>query len=181
MSTKRKILPVTLATIFGLSIMLSALPVYAQTSTPTPTKVVFFDGLVKFIADKFKLDPDQVKSAVSEYQAQHQTEMQKKHETQEKARLDQLVKDGKITQEQENAIKSLRDKYKMGKNKDLTPNERKAQFDAMQKEIQSFAKEHNIDTTYLMPEFKMKMRMGMKRGMMDGSTPTSTVTPTPTQ
>ena len=182
MSTRRKILPVTLATVFGLSIMLSNLPVYAQTSTPTPTKVAFFDGLVKYIADKFHLDQSQVKSAVSEYQAQHQTEMQKKHDTQEKARLDKLVKDGKITQDQENAIisevKALREKYHVGGEKDMTPQERKTQFDAMQKEAKSFAQEHKIDIKYLMPEFGMKMRMGMKRGMMDGHNRPITVTPT---
>lgn len=183
MPTRRKILPVTLATVFGLSVMLSALPVYAQTPTQTPTKVAFFDGLVKFIADKFNLDQEQVKSAINEYQASHQAEMQKKREIEMKSRLDQLVKDGKITQEQETAIiaemKVLQDKYKVGTKDSMSPQDHKAQFDAMREEIQAWSKEHNIDAKYLMPGFSGKVKMGMRHGMGNNHLPTITVTPTP--
>jgi hypothetical protein len=180
-------LPITAATVASLSFLLSTLPAYAQTATPTPTpaKTNFFDGLVKFIADEFHLDQNQVKTAVNTYKSQQQAQHQQNLGDREKTRLDQLVKDGKITQDQENAIldeeKTLQSKYNPQAMKGLSAADRKAKFDAMNTDIQTWAKDHNIDPKYLMPNFGIGMKMGVRRANWRMNKPTTTITPTPTQ
>ena len=183
MTTRKTMLPITVVSVIGLSIMLSTLPAYAQTKGSKPTKINFSDGLTKFIADEFHLDQNKVKTAVSTYKSQHFVKMQQTRDDHEKARLDQLVKDGKITQDQENAIlaelSTLRSKYDPLKLKGMTPDQRKEQFTAIQSEIQVFAKANNIDAKYLMSYFGMRMRI--KHGSWGMHKPNITITPSPTQ
>nr|HVZ58809.1 hypothetical protein [Patescibacteria group bacterium] len=125
-----------------------------------------------------------VKSAVNDYKTQQQAKMQQVRDDREKTRLDQLVKDGKITSSQETAIlneeASLKSKYNPANLKNLTADQRKAQFDAMQQEIQTWAKDNNIDPKYLMPNFGIGMRMGIRRGgWRNNHSAKPTPTPTP--
>ncbi|MDO8497679.1 MAG: hypothetical protein Q7S61_04000 [bacterium] len=79
----------------------------------------------------------------------------------ENARLDQLVKDGKITTAQKQAIvdelAALKKKYDPSNLKTMTQDERKKQFQAQQDEIKSWAQSQGIDISYLRSGFK---RMG---------------------
>ena len=180
---RKSVRPVMIATFIGVSTLVTKMPAFAQTPTPTQTKVNFFDGLVKYLADTFHLDQTQVKSAITTYHSQHKADMQQIRDDHMKTRLDQLVKDGKITQEQENAIlaelNTLKSKYSPESMKDLSKDDRKTKFQQMQTEVQTWAKDHNIDPRYLMPEFGMGMHMKMHRGGWLNAKPS--VTPTPTQ
>lgn len=139
--------------------------------------------MVKYIADTFHLDQTQVKTAVTTYQTQHQAQHQTNLDTREKTRLDQLVKNGKITTDQETAIlaeeKTLQSKYNPANMKSMSAADRKAQFTAMQSDIQTWAKANNVDPKYLMPNFGMGMKMGMRRAKWRANKPTTTPTPTP--
>lgn len=168
MQTRETIMPLTVAIVIGVTTFLSSMPAFAQTPTSTVSKNNFFDDLSKFIADKFHLNQNQVTSALEEYHTKHQTVMQQQREDRQKARLDQLVKDGKITKDQENAIiaelASLRTKYNLPNMKNLTQEERQQKLEAMQTELQNWAKDHSIDLQYLKLGFGMgEMHMGMMR------------------
>lgn len=141
---------------------LSAVPsAYAQGAAASK-HFGFFDGIVTLIAQKFGLDRTQVQSAVNEYISQNSpnitprpTMSADEMRNREKSRLDQLVKDGKITSDKEKAIldelASLRSKYSVDSMKDKTPEERKTQMQTMQDELKSWAQSQGIDASYVMP------------------------------
>lgn len=181
MLLKRKF--VTAVTIVSLVLpSVTVLPAFAASDSAGGT--TFFSGLVQFIAQKFGLDQAQVKTAVDEYHAQQKTQVQQKMKDREKTKLDQLVKDGKITSDQEEAIiaeqAALKQKYSPDKLKDQTPAERKTDFQNMQKEIEAWATSKGIDPTYVMPG--LGHGGPMMRSKRGGAWRTaSSVTPTPTQ
>lgn len=119
-------------------------------------------SLVQKIADKFNLNKDDVQKVFDE---QHD-EMRKTMEAKHQERLDQLVKDGKITEAQKTLIQkkmkelqaqreSERDSFK-----DLTPEEMKAKMDQHRSEMENWAKENGIDPKYFMGDFVIKIKGG---------------------
>jgi hypothetical protein len=90
------------------------------------------DGIVQRIAQKFNLSQDEVKAVFEEERAAQQAERQ----AEITERLDQAVKDGKITADQktviENKLKEIRTSHE-------------SEHDA----LDAWAKQNNIDTKYL--------------------------------
>lgn len=125
-----------------------------------------FDGLVQMISQKFNLDKGKVETVVTEYQTQHRQQMQKTMQQEQSERLSQLVTDGKITEEQKQAIikkrEELRNKYQPDGMMDLSPEERRTKMQEMQTEWQSWAQSQGIDTSVMMGN-------GHRGGMMRGS------------
>lgn len=156
MNKKLIILPAL--TIFTL--LLSG-PAFAQTPQ---------QSLAQKIAQKFGLKEADVKEVFNEYR----TERHNKAQQQLIVRLDQLVKDKKITEEQKTAIitklNELWQKRMSEKDtfKSMSPQQRKAEMDKLQQELQAWAKQHNIDLSQLSKYgfWKMGYGMGFKRGMM---------------
>ncbi len=109
-------------------------------------------GLVDKIAQKFNLNKADVQKVFDEDRAVHQAE----HEQKENERLDQAVKDGKITQAQEDLIKAkvkeLQAKREAARDamKDKTKAERKATMDAERTDLEKWAKGNNIPAEYLL-------------------------------
>jgi hypothetical protein len=135
--------------------------VYAQTPESSP-HLNFFQELVQYISQKFGLDKSQVQSAITDFQQQKKatvtprpTLTPQQITDREKTRLDQLIKDGKITSDQETAIMNeqatLRAKYNFGSTDNLTPDQRKTQMTAMRDETVTWAKSQGIDSSYVMP------------------------------
>jgi hypothetical protein len=152
MTFKKKVVPALAITIISIFV-LTATPAFAETKTNNNP----FSGLIQFISQKFGLDQNKVQTAVNDYKTQQKTTMQREKQDNEQNRLDNLVKQGKITSAQEKLIldelKTLREKYNPAKLKDLTPEERKAQMDKEKAEIETWAKENNIDPKYITPGF----------------------------
>ncbi len=108
-------------------------------------------SLVDKIAQKFNLKTSDVQAVFdqnkSEHEAQHQADI--------KATLDQAVKDGKLTSEQETKIldklKELKAQHEADHQamEDKTPEERKADMDAKKTEIEKWAKDNGIPTDFL--------------------------------
>jgi len=145
--------------------------VYAQTPGG-PTHMNFFQEFIQFISQRFGLEKSAVQSALSDFRQQKRATITPRPTLspedrliKETARLDLLVKDGKITKEQESAILTelalLRTKYPGASLANLTPEQRKSQIDAMRSEIVSWAKSHGIDSSYVMPGFGMGRQRGM--------------------
>ena len=81
----------------------------------------------------------------------------------EKSRLDKLVSAGSITQDQENLIISKFQELRLNRQnwKSLTPDQRKTAITQQQTDLQSWAKQNNIDPKYLLFG-KMGPRSGMR-------------------
>jgi len=180
------------ATVAVVATLLVAAPYANAQSTTSQPHQGFFQGLIQFIEQKFGLDKTQVQSAVSEYKAQRQanitprpTMSAQQQQDREKARLDKLVQQGKITSDQETAIinelNTLHTKYPVDAN--ATAAQRRTQMQSMMNDLKAWATSQNINLSYVMPGFGggMMGRRGMHRGGGKWATPSATVTPAPTQ
>lgn len=151
MFKKQNIIAILATLVLGLSVLTPAYAA-AQANTSQPN---FFSQLVTFISQKFGLDKTQVQNAVTQFKQQKKTANQQNRQNREQTRLDQLVKDGKITKDQENAIlKELADlkaKYNPANMKNLTQDERQKQMQAEQNELKSWAQANGIDPLIIMP------------------------------
>ena len=166
-----------------VAIVIATIPA-ANAQTNATTQPNFFQGLIQSIAQKFGLQQSQVQSVVNDYHQQQKQKMQQNMQDRQKQRLDQLVKDGKITSTQEtliiNELASLRNKYNPENMKDKTPDQRKTQMDSMQNEFKAWAQSQGIDPSIIMPGFGMGPRGRMKVRWGDRKNNIS-VTPSPTQ
>lgn len=115
------------------------------------TKTDPMSSLVEKIASKFNLNKTEVQQVFDE----QRTAMEAEREQNAKDRLAQLVKDGKLTQAQADAITAKRAELQKEReankdaNKDKTAAERKAEMDKRKTELEAWAKEKGIDTQYL--------------------------------
>lgn len=170
MSKKKTIVTLLTTVILGLTILGPS--VYAQTNSNS-NKGNFFTSFIEFIAQKFGLDKTQVQTAVNQYKQEKKVNAQQNMQDRNKARFDQLVKDGKITQDQENAIlaelSALRSKYNPSNMKNLTADQRKQQMQAEQDELKAWAQTNKIDYALIMPAKGPNGINGGRKGMMRGN------------
>jgi len=156
---------------------------YAQTTNAAPVHENFFQGLVQFISQKFGLNQDQVKAAVTDYSNQQKATMQQNMQNREKSRLDALVKSGKITADQEQAIitemAALQAKYNPANMKNLTPAQRKQQMQDRQSDLKTWATQQGIDLSILMPPMGAGMGKGRGGGFRGGWKPSASPSATP--
>jgi competence protein ComGC len=121
--------------------------------------------LVQKLADKFGLNKDEVQAVFDQEKTDRQADRQNKFG----ARLDQLVKDGKITEAQKQLIL---DKFKtieadraakMEQMKSMTPDQRKAAMKADHEALQKWASDNGIDLKSVFGGFGHRMG-GHKNG-----------------
>lgn len=123
----------------------------AQAATSSDSDKAPMSGLVDAIATKFNLDKTQVQQVVDE----QRTQMEAEREEKIKSQLNTLVKDGKITQAQADAITTKRAELHKEReaNKDSaddkTAAERKTDREAKKTALETWAKEQGIDSKYL--------------------------------
>jgi hypothetical protein len=109
------------------------------------------DTLIQRIVQKFGLKTADVQGVFDTVRSERQAEMQKKMVE----RLDALVKQGKITEAQKKLIIAKHAELEaqrakdMESMKDLTPEERRSKMDAHRAELESWAKQNNIDIQYV--------------------------------
>ena len=109
------------------------------------------DTLIQRIVQRFGLKTEDVQGVFDTVRGERQDEMQQKMTE----RLDTLVKQGKITEAQKKLIvakhaelQAQREK-EMESMKDLTPEERRTKMEAHRTELESWAKQNNIDIQYV--------------------------------
>jgi tetrahydromethanopterin S-methyltransferase subunit B len=137
----------SLAAIIGLATM-GAGVINAQSTT----KHNPLNGLVNAIAQKFNLDPAAVQQVVDAQHAQMESEMHAQRATEQKTKLNQAVKDGKITQAQEDLIIAKQTEIQafMESLKDKTPAEREAAMKIQKDTLKTWATQNNIPEQYIM-------------------------------
>jgi hypothetical protein len=161
---KKQKLLVAISTIILTGTTFLAVPQIFAQSPANNQHLNFFQELVQFFSQKFGLDKTQVQSALTDFKNQQKANITprptfspQQMTDREKTRLDQLVKDGKITTDQETAIinklASLRTKYNLGSQNTLTADQRKTQTTNMRDEIVAWAKSQGIDSSYVMGGF----------------------------
>lgn len=168
--SKKMVVPVVAVALVGTTIF-GVTQVSAQTSS-TP-------NLVQMIAQKFGLDQSQVQAVFDQYKSEKQADMQQKFQTKITKRLDQAVKQGKITSVQERAIMAeiakLKSEYNLASFKNLTPAERKQLLQKEKAEVDAWAKVEGVNPSYVL--FMPGMRRGGK-WLKPGSSPTPAPTAT---
>lgn len=140
---------ITIAAVSAMSAgLVVATNAFAQANSPSGVPSV-----VQEIANKFNLNESDVQAVFT----QHRQEMQAKMESNYETYLGNLVKTGKITQEQEQLIlnehKQLMSQMRstMKNFKNMTPAQRKAQMQTERQTIENWAKQNNINLQYLRP------------------------------
>lgn len=103
-------------------------------------------SLVQAIADKFHLNKSEVQQVFDQNRADHEQDRQQKL----KERLDQAVKDGKLTQDQETKLltemQTLHDQQKSS-----TQTDKRADMKAVHDQLEQWAKDNGIDLSQVMP------------------------------
>lgn len=111
------------------------------------------ESLIGKIAQKFGLKETEVRGVFDSQRAEHMAQMQVKMTE----RLNQLVKDGKITEVQKKLIEAKHAEIKKNMDslkesqKNKTPAERKTLMDSKKAELEKWAKDNGIDLQYVMP------------------------------
>lgn len=108
------------------------------------------EGLVQALADAFNVSTDEVKAVLEA----HHEEMQTNREEHQAERLAQAVTDGKLTQEQADAINEHREEMEalLESLEGATPEERKEALHAQREENRIWARENNIPPEFLVHE-----------------------------
>jgi hypothetical protein len=158
--SKRVILP--MAAVAVIAAALVGVTAVSAASSTNPQ-----ESLVQKIADTFHLDKSKVQAVFDE----HRTQMQAQRNTKYADRLTQAVKDGQLTEDQKTKIlaeqKTLQ--AKMDALRDQTPEQRRTAMQQIRTEVQTWAKDNNIDAKWLMgPGMGHGHGHGMGPGMMGG-------------
>lgn len=151
------------------AIGLAGLGAMTASAASNPTS---YPPIVQKIAQKFGLKEADVEAVFDQNKADHQAA----HQTLIKSKLDQAVKDGKITAAQEQAILSklpdLQKQQEADKTnfKNMTPAHRQAAMQKERQDLTDWAKQNNIDLKTI-PYVFGGPRIGGFRGHMLGKGP----------
>lgn len=126
--------------------------------------------LVAAIAEKFDLDEAEVQEVFDAQFEADRAEMRAMHEQKFADRLAKAVEEGKLTQEQADAISDKREEMRgyMEEFKDLEPEERKEAMQGHAEELKSWAEENDIPMQFLQFGPGPKPGQGMGRPMTEG-------------
>jgi hypothetical protein len=144
--------------VFAGSAMFVATKTFAESAQSEPT------DLIQKIADRFGLNKDDVKAVFDQNREEHHAKMEEKFT----AKLDQYVKDGKITEEQKQLIINKRKEMhseretNMPAMQNLTAGEHRQKMEEKRTALETWAKQNNIDPSYLMGGFGRKGHMRMR-------------------
>ena len=167
---KKHLVAAGIATAIGITGLTGVAVANAATDTNTSSPM---SGLVDAIATKFNLNKADVQSVFDE----QRTKMEAERETQVKDEVAQLVKDGKLTQDQADKINAKRAELKAAReaartsDSTKTREQMKTEMDAKRTELETWAKDNGIDTAYLRYVFGGGPGHGF-RGGSDGPAPT---------
>ena len=129
-------------------------------------------NIIDKLSAKFHLDKDEVKAVFEEERAEREAE----HQQRMQDRLDQAVKDGKLTEEQKAKILAKLEELQTEREawKHIAPEERRGAKMELHQSLEQWAKDNNIPMHYLMGIHFHKV-VGMEKGVKAwGSVPIET-------
>lgn len=131
------------AAVVGIGALGSGAAMAATTTRNKP------NDIVDAISNTFHLNKADVQKVFDENRSQHQAERQ----AELKARLDQAVKDGKLSQEQENKLLAKLQELKTFRESltNKTPEEVREAMKQKRQELRQWAKDNNIPLEFLGP------------------------------
>jgi hypothetical protein len=143
MKVKKPLMVAGVASVMALSSAAGMALTSADTTSTNDGKT----SLIDKIATKFNLKKTDVQAVFDQDRSEHQAAREKEV----KADLDQAVKDGKLTAQQETLLIAKQSEMKtfMESLKDKTDAERKSAMDAKRTELQTWAKDNGIANEYL--------------------------------
>ncbi len=146
---KIKTLVITTVAAVGITVVGTGIIHAAQT---TNGRTDYMSSLVSAIAQKFNLSQSDVQKVFDEQKQVMQTQMQTDRVAQQKNVLDQDVKNGKITQTQEDAIIAKQKEVQtfMDSLKDKSQTDRESAMKTETTSLQQWAKDNSIDEHYVM-------------------------------
>jgi hypothetical protein len=163
MLTKKLVLPAVVIVLVG-GATFGVVAASAQSPTGTP-----LSGLAQAIASKFHLNQNDIQSTINDWHTQQKSQMQQRMQQRLSDKLDQLVKDNKITASQKQAIldklNQLKNDFSKEDWKSKTPQERRALMQQQRTDIENWAKSQGIDPNVLSHVFSLP-RLEMRRYMM---------------
>lgn len=170
MNTKKIIIPV-LAIVLLVGTLAGTGKIYSQTPGNP------FNGLAQMIAQKFNLNQSEVQTVLDQYKGQKQEERKQQIQTKLEDRLTQLVKNGKLTEAQKQAVISkqneLRNLYNTDSFRNLTPDQKRAEMQRKHDEFITWVTSQGIDQNVLPFGFGKEGRgMGWGKGFSPTITPT---------
>ncbi len=129
---KKLLIPIAL---FGLMISVGAYGVANAEESRLP--------IVERLAERFDLDVNEVQEFFSEFKKERTIE----HKVKGEGKLDQLVEDGVITEEQKQALLERKEEIKEQREglKSLSPEERREAMNQAHEEMKAWMKENGID------------------------------------
>lgn len=125
-----------------------------------------YPPIIKKLVERFNLNEEEVKKVFDEAREERRAEMRARFEE----RLNQAVKEGKITEQQKKAIMAKKEEMQAEREKlkDLTPEERRQMREKHKQELEAWAKENGIDLN-LLPMLFGKGHHGPHHGDFGGS------------
>ena len=126
-----------------------------------------FPPMVQRLVEKFDLNTAQVQQVMDEVRSEHQQKMEVRLEE----NLTQAVTDGKITEEQKQAITAKHEQMQVKHEelKNLSPEERREKMQAWHEEMRQWAEDQGIDLPGLMGPFGRGFKQGMRMGYRLGN------------
>ena len=102
-----------------------------------------YPPIIQALAERFNLDPDEVKQVFDENREAKHEQMQQRHED----RLDEAVEAGQLTEEQKDELLERQEEMnvKMAELKDLPPQERFEAMKEIKEDLQAWLEENDID------------------------------------
>ena len=136
MKSKKIVIPAIALAILSLVGVLGVRSVRADENSTYPS-------IVQKLVERFNLNTEEVQQVFNEVREERQQEVQVRFEE----RLNQAVSEGKINQEQKEAIMAKKDEMKAnrGEFKDLAPEERHQNRETHRQEMETWAEENGID------------------------------------
>jgi len=124
-----------------------------------------YPSIIQKLVERFGLNEEEVKTVFDEARGERQQQMQDRFEE----RLNQAVSDGKITEEQKQAIlaKKAEMQVNRGEFKDFSPEERQEKMQAHREEMQTWAEANGIDISQIHSLLGKGCRSGFGRPMFD--------------
>ena len=144
---------------------LALLGVYGFSAIAAETQSTYnFPPIIQKLIEKFNLDPAKVDEVFQEQRKEMKAKQQENYEQ----RLEQAVKDGKLTEKQKEAILSKWNEIqtKLEALSKLSPEERQKALKELRDDTEKWAKDNGIDARFLM--FGLKGRMHPMGGFWCG-------------